>query len=76
MDESSELIQQMQNMLGRLQVGYSEATPEFWALRLAWEAVRVAWYVVTQQNDGGKLQLVEGALKDLKEQLQKGAEPS
>ncbi len=76
MDESAELIQQMQNMLGRLQIRYSESTPEFWALRLAWEAVRVAWYTVTQQNDGGKLELVEGAVKDLKEQLQKGAEQS
>ena len=36
-------------------------------MRLAWEAVRLAWYVVVQHEDGGKLALVEIAVKDFKE---------
>jgi hypothetical protein len=74
MDDNPGLIQHVQITLGNLQLQYSETRPEFWALRLAWEAVRLAWYVVAQHEEGGKLALVEGALKDLREQLQKGAE--
>ncbi len=73
MEDGPGLIHQMQISLGRLQLQYSETTPEFWALRLAWEAVRLAWYVVAQKEDGGKLDRVESAVKDLKEQLQKEA---
>ena len=69
MEEKAELIQQLQTTLGRLQMQYSETAVEFWALRLAWETVRLAWYVVAQHHDGGKLALVEGALKDLQERF-------
>jgi hypothetical protein len=72
MDDTTELIQHMQTSLGRLQMQYSEKALEFWALRLAWETLRLTWYIAAQHDDGGKLELVEGALKDLKERLQKG----
>ena len=71
MEEKAELIQQLQTTLGRWQMQCSETAVEFWALRLAWETVRLAWYVVTQHHDGGKLALVEGALKDLQERYSK-----
>ena len=71
MEEKAKLIQQLQTTLGRLQMQYSETAVEFWALRLAWETVRLAWYVVAQHHDGGKLALVEGALKDLQERYPK-----
>ncbi len=71
MDENTDHIQDIQTTLGRLQMQYSETTLEFWALRLAWEAVRLAWYIVAQHDDGGKLELVKGALKDLTERIQK-----
>jgi hypothetical protein len=66
-DKNAELIEAMQTALGRLQRQYNDLTLEFWALRLAWEAVRLAWYVVAQHEDGGKLDLVEIAVKDFKE---------
>jgi hypothetical protein len=71
MEAKAELIQQLQTTLGRLQMQYSETAVEFWALRLAWETVRLAWYVVAQHHDGGKLALVEGALKDRHERYSK-----
>ena len=75
MDENPDLIQHLQTTLGRLQLQYSETMPEFWALRLAWETVRLAWYVVARHDDGGKLELVEGALKDLQERYPKEIQP-
>jgi hypothetical protein len=75
MDENTEVIQHVQTTLGRLQLQYSETMPEFWALRFAWEAVRLAWYVVAQHDEGGKLELVEGALKDLQEWYHQEIQP-
>ena len=61
-------IQGLQVDLGRLQFLYRDSQPEFWGLRLAWEATRFAWYVVS--GDVGtaaeKLALVEDAVKDVK----------
>ena len=65
-------LQLMQDMIGSLQRQYDQDTVlQFWALRLAWEAIRLAWYVVAQHNDGGKLELVDDALVDFKQQYQK-----
>lgn len=75
-DEDNELIQTMQTALGGLQIKYGEAALEFWALRLAWEAVRLAWYAIAQHSDGGKLERVESALRELQERLPKGEMPS
>jgi hypothetical protein len=66
MDRNAKLIEAMQTTLGRLQRQYEDLALEFWALHLAWEAVRLAWYVVVQQDDGGKLALVEIAVKDFR----------
>jgi hypothetical protein len=63
MDRKAELIESVQTALGRLQQQYDDLTLEFWALRLA-------WYVVVQHEDGGKLDLVEIAVKDFKERYE------
>jgi len=59
-------IQRIQDELGALQMSYRDHQPEFWALRLAWEAVRFAWYVVNSQSDE-KLASVETALCDFQD---------
>ncbi len=71
MNKNTEFIQNMQTAIGRLQMQYRDSTLEFWALHLAWEAIRLAWYVVAQHDDGGKLGRVEEALKELKEHIEK-----
>ena len=43
-------LQAIQNELAGIQMGYRDTQIEFWALRLAWEAVRCAWYICAQQN--------------------------
>ena len=71
----AERIQQIQDELGRARSQYRDNQPEFWALELAWEAVRLAWYVV---HDGAgsdmvneKLQSVKDAVSDFKRVLAK-----
>ncbi len=64
-DESAAIVQRAQTALGRLQMQYSDDRPEFWALLLAWEATRLAWYVVSDDPTAdGKLRLVVTALDD------------
>ena len=62
----AEVIQDAQTALGRLQMKYRDTTPDFWALRVAWEAARFAWYVV--EGDRGtaadKLHLLKDAIAD------------
>lgn len=43
---AKDTIQQAQTTLGQLRMAYRDSQPEFWALAVAWEAVRFAWYVV------------------------------
>lgn len=60
------IIQAAQSALGTLQYTYRDHDPEFWALAVAWEAARFAWYVV--EGDAGtaadKLQLLQTAIAD------------
>ena len=60
------IIQAAQSALGTLQYTYRDHDPEFWALAVAWEAARFAWYVV--EGDAGtaadKLQLLQTAITD------------
>ena len=50
-------IQETQTTLARLQNSYRDTQPEFWALAVAWEAARFAWYVL-----GGDLGTAAGKL--------------
>ena len=67
-ESASEIVQITQSALMKLQMQYRDTTPQFWALAVAWEAARFAWYVV--QSDLGtardKLQLVEEAIATFK----------
>ena len=60
------IIQAAQSALGTLQYTYGDHDPKFWALAVAWEAARFAWYVV--EGDAGtaadKLQLLQTAIAD------------
>ncbi len=65
-ERAAGLIQGAQDTLGHLQMQYSDDRVEFWALALAWEAARLAWYVVSDDatSVNEKLSLVETAFKD------------
>jgi hypothetical protein len=43
-------LQAIQSELVGIQMGYRDTQIEFWALALAWEAVRCAWYICTQKS--------------------------
>lgn len=62
-------IQHAQTTLGQLRMTYRDSEPEFWALAVAWEAVRFAWYVA--DGDLGtaddKLTLVKEAIADFEQ---------
>ncbi len=59
-------IQTAQSALSQLQFTYRDHDPQFWALAVAWEAARFAWYVVA--GDAGtaadKLALLQTAIVD------------
>lgn len=59
-------MQALQTEVARFQHAYRDSQPEFWALRLAWEAVRFAWYILAGDADtaAAKLALVKDAIKD------------
>ena len=65
---AGEVIQAAQSALLKVQMQYRDSDPKFWALAVAWEAARFAWYVV--HGDPGtardKLSLVEEAVADFK----------
>ena len=63
-------IQQMQSLLGRAQTLYNDSDIRFWALGLAWEAARLAWYEVVEGHNAGKLRNVENALNDYKRMVE------
>jgi hypothetical protein len=44
-DQIKASIQDAQGTLGRLQMQYTDNQSAFWALAVAWEATRFAWYV-------------------------------
>ena len=63
---AKDTIQQAQTTLGQLRMTYRDSEPEFWALAVAWEAIRFAWNVAdgdlgTAQD---KLALVKEAIAD------------
>ncbi len=62
----SQSIQDAQSVIGKAQRAYRDTQVQFWALGLAWEAVRLAWYEVADGNNGGKIANVENALNDYK----------
>lgn len=63
---TAEVIQEAQSTIARLQMKYRDTTPDFWALAVAWEAARFAWYVT--EDDRGtaadKLHLLKDAIAD------------
>jgi hypothetical protein len=67
-ESADKMVQSAQSALMKLQMQYRDTTLPFWALAVAWEAARFAWYVV--QGDFGtasdKLQLVEEAIAAFK----------
>ena len=63
-------LQQMQSVIGKAQTQCSDSSTCFWALGLAWEAVRLAWYEVVEGHNGGKLRNVENALNDYKRMVE------
>ncbi len=72
--QPSEIIQAAQMQIGQLQMTYRDADPNFWALALAWETVRLAWYVVEGNFELAcheKLPLVRQALADFEIQIQR-----
>lgn len=44
--EAKAIIQRAQDLLGELYTKYPDSSLEFYALWLAWEATRHAWYIV------------------------------
>ena len=63
-------LQTAQSVIGRAQRSYGDSDIRFWALGLAWEAVRLAWYEVVEGHNGGKLRNVENALNDYKRMVE------
>jgi hypothetical protein len=67
-ESTGEIVQAAQSTLLNLQMQYRDTTLPFWALAVAWEAARFAWYVL--QGDLGtardKLQFVEEAIAAFK----------
>ncbi len=68
----ADIIQEAQTALGKLQMTYRDSQPQFWALALAWEAARFAWYVASNDLDTAreKLARVRGALQDVERVMQ------
>lgn len=67
-EPASEIVQRAQSALMKMQMRYHDTALPFWALAVAWEATRFAWYVVqgdlsTAQD---KLHCVEEAISDFK----------
>jgi hypothetical protein len=64
--QAADIIQNAQTAVGQLRDRYNQHQREFWALAVAWEAVRFAWYVVTGNLDTArnKLDLVKTAVTD------------
>jgi hypothetical protein len=60
------VVQGAQTTIGQLQMTYRDIDPKFWALAVAWEALRFAWYVL--DGDLGtaqeKLARVKAAIDD------------
>lgn len=65
--ERQRMLQDIQDKLDALKDQYRDHTVEFKALLLAWEATRLAWYVIGQGHDGGKLFYTEEAFEELKQ---------
>jgi len=57
----AEVIQLAQTALGKLQMQYRDSQIEFYALGVAWEAARFAWYVVSGDRGAAadKLRLLD-----------------
>ena len=67
--QAKTLLQDAQTTIVRWQMRYSDTTPEFWGLRVAWEALRFAWYVADRdpQSAADKLHLLKDAIADYEE---------
>ena len=62
----ADIIQKAQSTILKLQASYLDSQPAFWALAVAWEATRFAWYVVAGDHNMAmdKLQLLKRAIAD------------
>ena len=68
-----DIIQDAQMTLGQLQMTYRDDDVRFWAIAVAWEAARFAWYVVA--GDCGtaddKLRLLKDTIADFERRAQR-----
>lgn len=67
--DDAQRIMLMQSCLALIKLNYADSTLAFKALDLAWEATRLAWYAVSQNDDGGKLKSLESSLAWVKYSL-------
>jgi hypothetical protein len=60
------VVQNAQAEIGHLQMTYRDSQPAFWALAVAWEAIRFAWYVLDDDlgSAQAKLARVKEAIND------------
>lgn len=62
-----EQIQAAQSALAKIQLQYRDNTREFWALAMAVEFVRVAWYEVAKDPDTAHEKLTDNAQRALED---------
>lgn len=70
MSLTTRALQAIQEEIANLQKSYRDHQVQWWALRLAWEAVRNAWYFC-DNGSAEKMDEVRDALKDLEGVIQK-----
>ena len=56
---SQDLVQQAQSEIGRLQMTYRDSELAFWALAVAWQALRFAWYILDGDRGSAQEKLAE-----------------
>lgn len=63
-------VEYIQNKVRYLYRHFGDETLAFKAGHLAWEALRLFWYAVKHESDGGKLVEVERALEAVRQQVE------
>ena len=54
-----QIVQAAQSTIGKLQFAYRDTVPRFWALAIAWHALRFAWYVAADDQDSASDKLTQ-----------------
>jgi hypothetical protein len=67
--QAAQTIETLQGQIATLSQGFTQDEPGWYALEVAYQALKLAWWVIRHGHDHGKIAELETAIAALKDEL-------